>query len=115
MSCASPSFLPQELARQIQQGDAKLCISCVHTQDTLLAAARLAGRPLHRCLIIESPTAASPWKLRQLTGSSGANIVGTEELAWQKITDRKELEDSLICLLYSSGTTGPPKGVPCRY
>ncbi|KAF7321297.1 hypothetical protein MKEN_00649700 [Mycena kentingensis (nom. inval.)] len=110
-SLASPSFVPQELARQIQQGGAKLCISCAFTQDTLLSAAHLAGIPLHRCLVFESPTTSAPWKLRQLTGSSRVNIVGSDELDWERITDRHQLENSLICLLYSSGTTGPPKGV----
>ena len=32
-------------------------------------------------------------------------------LPWTRITDRKELEESLIALIYSSGTTGLPKGV----
>ncbi|KAJ7065046.1 hypothetical protein C8F01DRAFT_1129251 [Mycena amicta] len=107
-SLASPSFGPEELARQIQLGSAKLCISCAATQDTLLAAARLSEVPLHRCLVLESTI---PWRLRSLTGSSQTNIIGDEELDWERITSKQELEDSLICLLYSSGTTGPPKGV----
>jgi 4-coumarate--CoA ligase len=32
-------------------------------------------------------------------------------LPWPRITDRKELEESLVVLIYSSGTTGLPKGM----
>ena len=33
-----------------------------------------------------------------------------ESLDWGVTTDKKALEESIICLLYSSGTTGVPKG-----
>ncbi|BCS18897.1 uncharacterized protein APUU_11725S [Aspergillus puulaauensis] len=33
------------------------------------------------------------------------------ELEWDRVTDIQELENTTICLLYSSGTTGPAKGV----
>ncbi|PHH88498.1 hypothetical protein CDD83_7451 [Cordyceps sp. RAO-2017] len=32
-------------------------------------------------------------------------------LPWRRITDRRELEQRTVCLFYSSGTTGLPKGV----
>jgi 4-coumarate--CoA ligase len=32
-------------------------------------------------------------------------------LPWPRISDRKELEESLVVLIYSSGTTGLPKGM----
>ncbi|KAJ6593925.1 4-coumarate-CoA ligase [Mycena capillaripes] len=108
-SLASPSFKPEELARQIQQGSAKLCISCPTSQDVLSSAARLCDFPLHRCLVLDSPSPQG--RLRMLTGSSLQTIVGESELDWERITNQQELENSLICLLYSSGTTGPPKGV----
>ncbi|KAK7057170.1 hypothetical protein R3P38DRAFT_2839692, partial [Favolaschia claudopus] len=92
-SLASPSFQAEELARQIQQGSAKLCISCPLSQDILSSAAQPEGR------------------LRILTGISPHSIVGRSELEWERITDKEALENSLVCLLYSSGTTGPPKGV----
>ncbi|KAJ6499277.1 hypothetical protein C8R45DRAFT_110239 [Mycena sanguinolenta] len=108
-SLASASFKPEELARQIRQGAAKLCISCPTSQDTLLSAARLCDFPLQRCLVLESPLPHG--RLRMLTGTSPQSIIGESELDWERITNKEELENSLICLLYSSGTTGPPKGV----
>ncbi|KAJ6586948.1 hypothetical protein DFH09DRAFT_1142057 [Mycena vulgaris] len=106
-SLASPSFKAEELARQIQQGPAKLCISCPTSKGTLTSAARLGGFSLDRCLILDS----SQRRLHMLADSSTQNIIGESELDWERITDKEELENSLICLLYSSGTTGPPKGV----
>ncbi|KAJ7456076.1 hypothetical protein FB451DRAFT_1342218 [Mycena latifolia] len=111
VSFASSSFRPEELATQMQQGSAKLCISCPVSQskDTLLFAARLCDFPLHHCLVLDS------WQpqrlLRVLTGSSLQSIIGESELDWPRITNQEELENSLICLLYSSGTTGMHKGV----
>ncbi|CAK5281573.1 unnamed protein product [Mycena citricolor] len=107
-SLASPSFVPGELARQIRLGYAKLCISCELTRDTLEAAAQLCEFPLHRCLVLSS---AGPRSLRVANSASSQSIIGTSELDWDRITSKDELENSLICLLYSSGTTGPPKGV----
>lgn len=107
-SLASPSFKADELARQIRQGPAKLCISCPSSQDILTSAARLCEFSLDRCLVLDS---SSQWRLRMLAGSPVQNIVGETKLDWERITSKKELENRVICLLYSSGTTGPPKGI----
>lgn len=43
---------------------------------------------------------------------TGTNYLeSTAELDWPRITDSQALKKSKACLLYSSGTTGPPKGV----
>ena len=46
-----------------------------------------------------------------LPDPSARNIVGEAELDWERPKSQEELENSLICLLYSSGTTGLSKGV----
>ena len=53
------------------------------------------------------------WELRivQDDGQLGENLIDEKEkLDWEKITDPEILENSLVVLIYSSGTTGLPKG-----
>lgn len=105
-SAASHSFTPAELARQIQQGDAKLVITSPDLQDVAAEAAKLCGLGLDRVLVLDSPHGA--WSLKSLDGSFQG---WTEQrLTWERITDPVALAESLIVLLYSSGTTGAPKG-----
>jgi long-subunit acyl-CoA synthetase (AMP-forming) len=83
-------------------------VVCSHdTKDVAVAAARECGVPLHRVLCLaSSPT----WSLTSI--DENQNCISKEKLDWKRITNKEELENSLICLLYSSGTTGPPKGNP---
>ena len=59
------------------------------------------------------------WELRVIgkDGRLGRNLIdGNDKLPWQKITYPYELENSLVILIYSSGTTGLPKGIhPALY
>jgi len=52
--------------------------------------------------------------LKSVDGSGKDFVAGeakhNELLNWEVITDRNVLENRVICLLYSSGTTGVPKG-----
>lgn len=105
-SAASHAGTPKDLARQIHDGPSKLLVCSAELKDLATATAREAGLPLRNVLVLESYPRV---RLYSLDGSVECRF--DRELAWRKITDKNELEQSRICLLYSSGTTGLPKGV----
>ncbi|TKA42138.1 hypothetical protein B0A54_07226 [Friedmanniomyces endolithicus] len=105
-SAASPSSTVAELARQVKIGNSRLLICGKEHQAVTTRAAEECGLPLSSVLLLES---SPEWKLRSLEG--GIDVVSSSRLSWQTITDRQALKDSLITILWSSGTTGLPKGV----
>ncbi|KIY02854.1 uncharacterized protein Z520_01319 [Fonsecaea multimorphosa CBS 102226] len=106
-SCASHAFTPAELARQIKQGDAKLVICSPDLATVAIDAAKACGLGLDRVLILDSTYRA--WSFKSADGK--VDCWTDKRLTWERITDPQELEDSIINLLYSSGTTGVPKAV----
>jgi 4-coumarate--CoA ligase len=104
-SAASSSFTTPELARQITQGCCNLLVCSPDTQEVAVAAAKQCGVPLNRVLCLKS---SPEWGLTSL--GNNQNCISNEKLDWERITNKEELENSLVCLLYSSGTTWPPKG-----
>ena len=83
------------------------------TKDTAVKAAEEAGWGANgggRVLLMSE---GREWSLKaiQKDGRLGQNLIDENDtLPWQKITDPYELENSLVILIYSSGTTGLPKG-----
>lgn len=110
-SAASYTATPAELERQIRQGNSRLIITGPDTKDVAVRAARNANVPMDRVLVLRSM--GHERVLENLaTGVNYLAQVGVNDvLDWERITDPRALESSLICLLYSSGTTGAPKGV----
>lgn len=104
-SAASPSSTVSELARQITIGKSNLVICSEEHVAVAKAAAKESGVPLERILVLSS----SPRRLESL--GEGINAISNSRLDWQTITDRHALKQSLITILWSSGTTGLPKGV----
>lgn len=105
-SAASPSSTVEELARQIRIGRTELVICSAEHIDVARKAAELCGVNAERVLVLESEP-----ERRLVSLGSGINVISSSRLPWQTITDREALRNSLITILWSSGTTGLPKGV----
>jgi len=105
-SAASPSSTVAELARQITIGKSNLVICSSEHKDIVSQAAKQCNVPLSHVLILESYPEHS---LKSWDGT--INAVSAELLSWQKVSDPATLKKSSIALLWSSGTTGLPKGV----
>lgn len=112
-SAASAGSTAGELAKQIVQAGSKILVTSEATRDVAVRAAEEAGwgKGGGGRLVVMSEDASWTLKVVQGDGSLGPNLVDEKEkLEWPRITDRSELENSLVVLIYSSGTTGLPKG-----
>ncbi|KAG9665216.1 acetyl-CoA synthetase-like protein, partial [Aureobasidium melanogenum] len=105
-SAASPTATVEELVRQVRDGDAKVIICSADARPLAKAAAAIVGLPDRNVLVLESTLEV---KLESIDGSLRCGF--DQQLDWRKITSPQELEKSIICMLYSSGTTSLPKGV----
>ena len=74
--------------------------------DVTIEAAKQYGLSLDRVLVLKSDY--GNWSLKAI--DEKIDCWTDKSLTWQRVTDPQELEYSIINLLYSSGTTGVPKG-----
>ncbi|KAF2017165.1 4-coumarate-CoA ligase-like protein [Aaosphaeria arxii CBS 175.79] len=113
-SAASAASTGSELSKQIQGAESKVLFAVEATKAVAVAAAEEAGWGKNgggRVLVMSE---GRDWSINivQEDGSLGPNLIDeTQRLSWERITDPKALADSLVILIYSSGTTGLPKGV----
>ena len=113
MSVASAASTANELSKQIQSAHSKFLVTVEATRETAIKAAEEAGWGINgggRVLLMSK---RKRWSLNvfQRDGRLGQNLIDeSDKLPWQKITDPGELADRLVVLIYSSGTTGLPKG-----
>lgn len=113
-SAASAASTAGELCKQIQDAGSKVLVAVEGMRDVAIGAAEGAGWGRNgggRVLVMSEER---DWSLRivQENGGLDENLIDDgDRLAWRRITDPRELEDSLAVLIYSSGTTGLPKGV----
>ncbi|KAI1357685.1 hypothetical protein F5Y08DRAFT_351871 [Xylaria arbuscula] len=105
-SAASPSSTISELVRQFTTTQSQLIICDKEHKNVVCKAAKACEIPLDRVVVAQS---APKWSLVSVKGSK--EVLSPQRLEWERITDPKKLDESLITILWSSGTTGLPKGV----
>lgn len=113
-SAASAASTPSELSKQLQGAHSKILVTVEATKETAVKAAEEAGWGANGGGRVVLMSEGKEWSLNviQKNGQLGQNLIDqNDKLPWQKITDPYELENSLVILIYSSGTTGLPKGM----
>ena len=105
-SASSPASTPGEAAGHLKMTNTKLLICTPQLVDLAIAAAKTAGLSPDRVLVVGSDEA-----LLKEAATGNPVPVSNQELDWVRIRNREKLENTPICVLFSSGTTGVPKGV----
>jgi 4-coumarate--CoA ligase len=113
-SAASAASTAGELSKQLQGAQSKILVTIEATRATAVKAAEEAGWGKNgggRVLLMSE---GKEWELNIIGGNGqlGRDLIDEgDKLPWQRITDPFELENGLVILIYSSGTTGLPKGM----
>lgn len=108
-SAASPSSTAADLAYLVGLVEPKVIVCDGYTKAVVEETVRKAGFPPARFLMLGDDPGLD---LREAGGSGGKlDLSPSRALAWARSTDPGELEGWVVCVLFSSGTTGLPKGV----
>ena len=101
-----------EMVRQVQDAGASVIV-CSREYASVAANVAAQCRIPKRKILVVDCTTRGQWTLRE-GDSNGADLLQKSShrmLDWPPMTDPQALQDTIITLVYSSGTTGPPKGV----
>lgn len=104
ISPSNPGYTVDELAFQLKDSGAKALVTQLSVLETARAAAKIVGLPEDRIVLIGDDRDPEG-KFKHF--SSIRNISGATRYRRTKVDPKKDL----AFLVYSSGTTGHPKGV----
>lgn len=107
-SAASPASTPSELVYLLGLVEPKVLVCNADTFATVEETVAKAGFPRDRLLFLGDGPGLD---LTVMGTGKKLEVAPSRTLDWPRITDRQQLEDSIVCVLFSSGTTGLPKGV----
>jgi acyl-CoA synthetase (AMP-forming)/AMP-acid ligase II len=92
-----------DAAQQYKISEPKLLFCSKDLLETTRAAAKEIGISSSKIYIVTS----SPQNI--VNSETGKSLIGKLSLPWLRITDVDVLKTTTIVMLFSSGTTGPPK------
>lgn len=107
-SAASPASTVSELSYLIALVEPKILICNANTKAVVEETAKKIKFPFDRVLFLGG---TPDLDLHVVGSGKKLQLSLSKTLSWTRVTDLKTLEDSTICILFSSGTTGFPKGV----
>jgi 4-coumarate--CoA ligase len=113
---ANPAYTPRELAHQLKDCEPRFILAAGNCLDRAREGAELAGICQERVFLFESfqPEASDKISQKPTAGNHWCSLISTPELGkdfrWEEL-DSPNLSSRTAILVYSSGTTGLPKGV----
>ncbi|PGH10011.1 4-coumarate-CoA ligase [Blastomyces parvus] len=110
---ANPTYTPRELAYQLKDSGATYLLCADGSLDTGIAAAELIGMGKDRIFVFDGALFDGKGEGRKgcrYWGDLVASPAEGSNFAWDTLSTPEEV-DRTLALNYSSGTSGPPKGV----
>jgi 4-coumarate--CoA ligase len=108
---ANPTYVARELAYQLKDSGAKFLVCADGSLEVGLEAAKINGMSKDKIFIFDDAALDGTGKDRLGVKNWNNLIASTAEGERFRWKDARSSKETTVCLNYSSGTTGVPKGV----